>query len=79
MRDKSLIIWLIVLFGISGIAVLMLAWLWPILESERILATFVGSAGLFMAITRILMLKRLSGGIIDDEHVQVKVEVEKKP
>ena len=77
-RDKSLGIFLMVLFGISGMAVLMLAWLWPILESERIMATFVGSAGLFMAITRVLMLKRSPGRIIDDEHVQVKVEVEEK-
>ena len=59
MRDKSLDIWLIVLFGISGIAVLLLAWLLPTLESERIMATFAGAAGLFVALIRALMLKRL--------------------
>ena len=59
MKDKSLDIWMIVLFGISGIAVLLLAWLLPTLESERILATFAGSAGLFVALIRALMLKRL--------------------
>jgi hypothetical protein len=61
MRDKSLGIFLMVLFGISGIAILMLAWLWPILESERITATFAGLAGLLMAIIRVWLLKRAPG------------------
>ena len=78
MRDKSTGIWLIILFGISGIAVLMLAWLWPILESERIPAIFAGSAGLFIALTRLLMLKR-SSGVTYDEHVPVKVDIEDRP
>ena len=33
MRDRSLGIWLAALFAIPGLAVLMLAWLWPVLES----------------------------------------------
>ena len=74
-EDKSLGIWLIALFGISGMAVIMLAWLWPALTSERIVATFVGSVGLFMALTRILMLKRLSVKA-DNKRVTVKVETE---
>ena len=75
MRDKSLDIWLIMLFGISGIAVLLLAWLWPTLESERIMATFAGFAGLFVALIRALMLKRLTV-TTDNESTMIKVETE---
>ena len=75
MRDKSLDIWLIMLFGISGIAVLLLAWLWPTLESERIMATFAGSAGLFVALIRGLMLKR-SLVTTYNEPTTIKVETE---
>jgi len=49
MRDKSLGVFLTVLFGISGMAVLLLVWLLPTLESERTMAIFVGSAGLLVA------------------------------
>jgi uncharacterized membrane protein YhaH (DUF805 family) len=75
MRDKSLTMWLIVMFGIPGIAVLMLAWLWPVLESERGLAFFVGSAGLLVALIQMLALKR-SRGRTNKEQVPVKVEAE---
>jgi len=73
MKDKSLDIWLIVLFGISGMAVLLLGWLWPTLESERITATLTGAVGLFVASIRALLLKRSSGGA-DDEPTGIKVE-----
>ena len=75
MEDKSLGILLTVLFGISGMAVILLAWLWPALASERIIATFVGSAGLFIALTRILVLKRLMVKA-ENERIPVKVETE---
>ncbi len=77
MRDKSLTMWLIVMFGIPGIAVLMLAWLWPVLESERSMAFFVGSAGLLVALIQMMTLKR-SPGRTDNEQVPVKVEAEGK-
>ena len=57
MKDKSLNITLISIFGISGIAMLMLAWLQPMLGSERIMAFFIGSIGLLVALIRTLMLK----------------------
>ncbi|MFC1970593.1 hypothetical protein ACFLV0_01455 [Chloroflexota bacterium] len=60
MKDKSLDILMMVLFGISGTAVLILAWLHPALESDRISATLAGSIGLFIALLRALKLKRLS-------------------
>ncbi len=59
MRDKSLSIFLMVLFGISGIAILVLAWVWPMTASERIPATFAGSIGIFVALVRALLLKPL--------------------
>ena len=58
MRDKSMGILLIVLFGISGIAVLLLAWLGTVLASDRITATLAGSAGIFIASTQAFMLRR---------------------
>ena len=78
MKDKSLDIWLIVLFGISGMAILLLGWLWPTLESERITATLTGSVGLFMASIRALLLKRSSGGA-DDEPTGIKVGAKDRP
>jgi len=78
MRDKSLGIFLVVLFGISGITVLMLAWVQPMPASERILATLIGSSGLFVALVRALLLKSLHAGA-DTEQVSVEVEVKDKP
>jgi hypothetical protein len=74
-EDKSLGILLILLFGISGIAIIMLAWLWAALTSGKIVATLVGSAGLFIALTRIFMLKRFSVKA-DKERIPVKVKTE---
>ena len=45
MIDKSLNMFLMVLFGVSGIAILVLAWVWPMPASERIIATFVAQLG----------------------------------
>jgi len=73
MGDKSLSIFLMVLFGISGIAILMLAWLWQMPASERILATLIGSTGLFVALSRGLLL-RSSKARIEAAQVAVKVE-----
>ena len=78
MRDKSLNIFLIVLFGMSSIAILMLAWLWQMPESERILATFIGSIGLFVVFIRALMLRSLHAST-ESEQVAVEIEVEDKP
>ena len=74
MRDKPLGIFLMVLFGISGTAILMLTWVWPMFISERILATFIGLVGLLVAFIQALMLKspQVKPG---DEQVLIKVEV----
>ena len=78
MRDKSLDIFLMVFFGISGIVILMLAWVWSMPESERIPTAFIGSAGLFIALVRALLLKPLKAWT-EAEQVTVEVEVEDKP
>ena len=76
MRDKSLDIFLMVLFGISGAAILMLAWLRPMPGADRILSTFIGSVGLLVAFTRAMLLKPAR---TETGQVLVKAEVEDKP
>ncbi len=78
MRDKSLDMFLMVLFGISGIAVLILAWLQPMITSERILTTFIGLGGLFMALARVWLFKSLPAST-DAEAVSVEVKAKDKP
>ena len=75
MKDKSLSIFLIVLFGMSGIAILLLTWLRPMPESERILDTFIGSVGLCVALANTLLLK---SPIVRRDDKQSTVEVEVK-
>ena len=73
MKDKSLNITLISIFGISGIAMLIMAWLQSMLGSERFMAFFIGSIGLLVALIRTLMLKTQR---IQPETRIVAVEVE---
>ena len=77
MKDKSLGIWLIVMFGISGIAVLLLAWLLPTLESERTTATLAGSVGLAVAIIQSLILRQSSAST-NNGQVPTKITVDEK-
>jgi hypothetical protein len=74
MKDKSLGIWLIVLFGVSGLAVISLGWLLPWLESERAVATLGGLTGIVVAIVRAIMLRRAP----DKRPVTMEIEAEKK-
>ena len=57
MKDKSLDILLVVLFGLSGMTILTLAWVQPMVISERILTIIIGSIGLIVSLTKWLMLK----------------------
>jgi len=70
MKDKSLGIWLIVLFGVSGMAVITLAWLWPTLQSDRIVATLTGLVGIAIALICAFTLRQSTA------NKQVAVEVE---
>ena len=76
MKDKSLDITLVVIFGISGLAVMLLAWLWPAMESERILATLVGVTGLLIAVFRYISLKK--AGRTEDAGIPVRIEAREK-
>ncbi len=78
MRDKSLAILLMVLFGLSGITILTLAWLQPMPGMERGLTTFIGAVGLFVALSRVPVLKSPKVGV-DAEPAMVNVEVKDKP
>ncbi len=49
-EDRAFNIFLIVFFGMAGIAVLILTWTRPMPVSERILATFAGAIGLLVAL-----------------------------
>ena len=77
MGDKSLGILLMVLFGISSITILVLAWLWPMSGLERILTTFIGVSGLLVALSRIPLLKSVRVKA-DVSQVMVQVEVQEK-
>ena len=57
MKDIPLSIALIVAFGISGLAMLVLAWLQPMAGSEKVTALFIGSVGILVALIRALLLK----------------------
>ena len=46
MRDNFLDVFLMVLFGIGGISILIVAWLQPMSLLERIITTFIASIGL---------------------------------
>lgn len=72
MKDKSLGIWLVVMFGVSGLAVIALAWSLPALQTDRITATVAGFFGVFIATIRAFTLKKSS----DDKRVTVEVENE---
>ena len=77
MRDKSLGIWLIAMFGISGTAVIILAWLWPAPQSERIVATLTGTVGLLVALIHVLLLRQ-SMTSKNDKQIPVKVGIKDK-
>ncbi len=74
MKDKSLGIWLIVLFGVSGLTAISLGWLLPWLESERIVATLAGLGGIMIAVIRALMLRQST----DNKEVPIEIEAENK-
>ena len=57
MKGKSMEVFLAGLFGILGLAIIILAWVRPMPESERILTTIIGSIGLLLALGRGWFLK----------------------
>jgi len=49
-----------IVFGIMGLILLIIAWVYPADTSDRILAAVIGSAGIFGAIIRMPIHKRSS-------------------
>ena len=78
MKDKSLEIILLTLFGTSGIALLILAWLQPMAAAERALTVCVGSAGLLPACIRAIR-SRLAHTRPEERQAAVRVEPDDKP
>ena len=56
--DRALDIMLMILFGMGGLAVMVIAWVQPLFTMERILATLIGSAGFFWVLARVLLMRR---------------------
>jgi len=76
MEDRSLGIWLIVIFGVSGLAAVVLAWSLPSLHSDRIAATIVGLAGIGVAVVRGLMLRKDQAEPVEELTEYVRTENE---
>jgi drug/metabolite transporter (DMT)-like permease len=72
MKDKSLEIWITALFGFTGLAVILLTWFGPALESNRIAGTLIGLTGLVIALLKYIGLRK----ILREENEKVTVEVE---
>ena len=73
-KDRSLGILLMVLFGISGIIILVFTWLQPMSGiMERVLSTVLGAIGLGVALSRIPFLKLPKAGA-EAEEVPVEVK-----
>jgi hypothetical protein len=72
MDDKSLDIFLSVLFGIGGLAILILMWLQPMPLFERILSISIGSIGVVWLLIRILLWNPQRAGAIESTPDSVK-------
>ena len=73
-EEKSHKMFFPALFGIMGMALLILAWLIPVDTSDRIIAAAVGSAGLFVAVIRIPTLKHPTKGDSEQQPTNIKIE-----
>ena len=71
MRDKSMSLFVIFFFGVSGLALVALAWFQPAAVSDKIAATLAGAVGLAVALVRALTLRHPEDG---RERAAVKVE-----
>lgn len=74
MRDKSLGVLLGLIFGLSGMAMVALAWVGPMVQAERILRVVVGSSGLILAVVLSLLLRSLPAKADDVVVDPVKVD-----
>ena len=78
MRHEALHIFPMILIGMAGITLLVLAWARPMPVSDRILTTCIGATGLFVALIRALLLRsRLAKLRVD--RIPAEVKVKRKP
>jgi len=59
MIDRALSVFLLLSFGVTGMAILIMAWIQPMPASERILTTLVGATGIFLAVSRAWLLRTI--------------------
>ena len=64
MRDKSLDVLLMILFGIGGITIMVLTWSQTMQLPERILSTSIGMIGLIWTASRVRLLKSMPGELV---------------
>ena len=74
-RDKTLDIFLMVLFGMGGITILVITWAQPMPLLERIVTASIGSIGLFWVLVRLLICRFLRA---DTSVTSVPVEAQSK-
>ncbi len=74
--DKSMGILLMVILGVSGVAVTALAWLCPVLNLDKIEASLAGLIGVGFTVFQSIRFRHLSCN--QAEPVSVEVEIEEK-
>lgn len=60
MNDKSFSITLIIVFGLSGLLLLIGAWTIPSLQTDKLTASLAGAIGIGFAAVRWILLRRES-------------------
>ena len=64
MKDKSLDVLLMILFGIGGITIVVLTWSQAMQLPERMLSTSIGMIGLIWTASRVRLLKSMPGKLV---------------
>ena len=73
MKDNSLGGFFALVFGISGIVVILLAWFLPSLQSDRLTATLAGFVGIAVATISVRSMKKARDD--EDETNAVPVDI----
>ena len=78
MKDRSLVVWLMVTFGVSGLAVVVLSWSLPALRPDRLTATIAGLAGIAVAVVCGLTLRKSPARRTEELALDVRIEEDEK-
>lgn len=68
MKDKSLDVLLMILFGIGGITIMVLTWSQIMQLPERLLNTSIGMIGLIWSALRVFSLKPITTELVDQKN-----------